>query len=140
MSESNTTGTMAREERYFVAKLSKINYQYPHIESGVEWQTKLVGEQAVVRGGLVIESDWPEYEPAWQMIEDRDCGKAPSVGSGPAVHRYQVIKMLSEEGGKIDYRPHGPWVVMADAHDAVVAKLEAEINRLKRAAARQVMA
>ncbi|TWC18164.1 hypothetical protein FBY06_11589 [Pseudomonas sp. SJZ085] len=55
----------------------------------------------------------------------------PPAGGEPEVHRYQVVKMLSEDGNKIDYKPHGPWVVMADAHDAHVARLQAEVARLK---------
>ena len=37
------------------------------------------------------------------------------------VHRYKVVKMLSEVGNRISYDPHGPEVVMADAYDAVRA-------------------
>jgi hypothetical protein len=42
------------------------------------------------------------------------------------VHRYRVVKILSEDGNKIDYKPHGPSVVMADVHDAHVTRLQAE--------------
>lgn len=39
------------------------------------------------------------------------------------VHRYSVVKMLSEAGNKISYDPHGPDVVMAKDYDALAAKL-----------------
>ncbi|HHK4727595.1 hypothetical protein ISF09_05660 [Pseudomonas aeruginosa] len=39
------------------------------------------------------------------------------------VHRYSVVKMLSEAGNKISYDPHGPEVVMAKDYDALSAKL-----------------
>ncbi|TRL94316.1 hypothetical protein FNL65_32255 [Pseudomonas aeruginosa] len=39
------------------------------------------------------------------------------------VHRYSVVKMLSEAGNKISYDPHGPEVVMAKDYDALAAKL-----------------
>lgn len=30
---------------------------------------------------VVIEADWPEYEPVWKMIEDRVTGKQPEFVS-----------------------------------------------------------
>lgn len=33
------------------------------------------------------------------------------------VHRYKVVKMLSENGNRISYDPHGPEVVLASAFD-----------------------
>lgn len=51
-----------REERYIVLKIKDLTedeivnlYSYSHAE--VE--------------GVVVESDWPEYETVWKMIEDR---------------------------------------------------------------------
>lgn len=41
------------------------------------------------------------------------------------VHRYKVIKMLSEGGNRISYDPHGPEVVMAEAYDQLKAENEA---------------
>ncbi|WP_455923327.1 hypothetical protein [Pseudomonas putida] len=38
------------------------------------------------------------------------------------VHRYKVVKMLSEGGNRISYAPHGPEVVMAEALDAALAQ------------------
>lgn len=34
------------------------------------------------------------------------------------VHRYKVVKMLSEGGNRLTYSPHGPSIVMAEAYDA----------------------
>lgn len=54
------------------------------------------------------------------------------------VHRYSVVKMLSEAGNKISYDPHGPEVVMAKDYDALSAKLAmAEDAAAKGDAARQ---
>lgn len=54
------------------------------------------------------------------------------------VHRYSVVKMLSEAGNKISYDPHGPEVVMAKDYDALAAKLAmAEDAAAKGDAARQ---
>ncbi|MNM50268.1 hypothetical protein D3C81_612960 [compost metagenome] len=41
------------------------------------------------------------------------------------VHRYKVVKMLSETGNRISYDPHGPDVVMAEAYDQLKAENEA---------------
>jgi len=38
------------------------------------------------------------------------------------VHRYKVVKMLSEGGNRISYDPHGPEVVVAEALDAALAR------------------
>jgi hypothetical protein len=41
------------------------------------------------------------------------------------VHRYSVVTMLSEAGGKINYTPHGPDVVLASEFDAALARIAA---------------
>lgn len=41
------------------------------------------------------------------------------------IHRYKVVKMLSEGGNRISYDPHGPDVVMAEAYDQLKAENEA---------------
>lgn len=46
------------------------------------------------------------------------------------VHRYKVVKMLSEGGNRISYDPHGPEVVMAEAYDQLKAENEALRNAL----------
>ena len=48
----------------------------------------------------------------------------PAVGE---IHRYQIVHMLSADGNKISYKPHGPDVVMAEKHDAAVAVLSAQL-------------
>lgn len=45
------------------------------------------------------------------------------------VHRYQVVQMLSEAGGKINYDPHGPWIVTADNFDRVTVERDAALGR-----------
>lgn len=49
------------------------------------------------------------------------------------VHRYSVVKMLSEAGNRISYDPHGPEVVMASAYDQLKAdneRLKAELKKV----------
>ena len=47
-----------------------------------------------------------------------------------AVHRYKVMKMLSEDGNLISYDPHGPDVVLASTLDLVTAERDALQQRL----------
>ena len=63
-----------REERYAVFKFSDMD------EGQMKWLEEVVA-RLPRRECLVIESDWPEYEPAWQMIEDRVTGKEPEFVS-----------------------------------------------------------
>jgi len=89
--QTKTPGAMVREERYLVIKLNKMNCKREYECYGVESIEKLVGSDAIVRGGLVIESDWPEYEPAWRMIEARVNGtEQPPAAGGEQVARMPV--------------------------------------------------
>ena len=50
------------------------------------------------------------------------------------VHRYKVVKMLSEVGNRIGYSPHGPEVVLASDYDSLLAErdqLKAENEQLR---------
>jgi hypothetical protein len=67
-----------REDRYLVFKRKDIEKYLTENDQSV-----LYGVSNIIRKGrfkdgrdfdmdcVVIESDWPEYEPAWEMIEDR---------------------------------------------------------------------
>ena len=45
------------------------------------------------------------------------------------VHRYYIVKMLSEDGNRITYDPHGPEVVLASDYDALYRKERHYLNR-----------
>lgn len=73
-----------REERYVVFKLSDVaDYFYP---SEISQLFRLSSTQQVLRERngkpplecVVVESDWPEYEPTWKAIEDRVTGAQPA--------------------------------------------------------------
>ncbi|UVE47574.1 hypothetical protein KS461_09885 [Pseudomonas chlororaphis] len=71
-----------REDRYIVIKRSDLDKMSPLDRdvalSNLEHVAALLfGWNAPERKCLVIESDWPEYEPAWQMIERRMTGQPP---------------------------------------------------------------
>jgi len=56
-----------REERYIVVKRSRLNAASEH-------QIRQVIPGSALVDCVVIEHDWPEYEPVWQMIEQRCTG------------------------------------------------------------------
>lgn len=63
-----------REERYIVIKLSKLGENKPYTGAFVDYSVeseieKLTGHAFI--DCVVVESDWPEYETVWKMIEDR---------------------------------------------------------------------
>lgn len=66
-----------REDRYFVFKRSDVPASaIPTLESlrdSADVLRSLKGKLPLVC--VVVESDWPEYEKTWQMIEDRVTGK-----------------------------------------------------------------
>lgn len=67
---------LKREDRYFVIKLSDLDKLSPLDRDTV--RSNMLHIAAVLsswkvpeRECLVIESDWPEYEPTWSAIEAR---------------------------------------------------------------------
>jgi hypothetical protein len=70
-----------REDRYVVIKRSDVeNYWRADVRKQFMAALGRLNEHHVripQRQYLVIESDWPEYEPAWQMIERRMDGQPP---------------------------------------------------------------
>lgn len=88
-----------REERYLVFKLSDVE---EHFTPGERQQLARLAEvQRVGRGDsgkpllecVVVEADWPEYEPTWRAIEARVTGARPSPSINPA-SLYAVINWL----------------------------------------------
>jgi hypothetical protein len=67
-----------REELYIVIKRKDLNTApFAALHSFLEHLQALDG-LLPARQFLVIESDWPEYEPAWAMIEARMTGQPPT--------------------------------------------------------------
>lgn len=73
-----------REERYIVFKLSDLGNSLKGDE--IRRLSREYAEQRSLKGKLplecvVVESDWPEYEPTWKAIESRVTGAqlTPSV-------------------------------------------------------------
>ena len=96
-----------REERYLVFKLSDVEEHFTpdekrHLERLVEVQR--AGREEVCKSPLdcvVVESDWPEYEPTWKAIEARVTGAqpAPSVPECPYPCGWRnLLKIAIEDG------------------------------------------
>jgi len=94
-----TKDKFQREERYIVFKLSDVEEHFTpdekrHLERLVEVQR--AGREEACKSPLdcvVVESDWPEYEPTWREIEARVTGAQPSPSINPA-SLYAVINWL----------------------------------------------
>ncbi|AZC19584.1 hypothetical protein [Pseudomonas sp. CMR5c] len=70
-----------REDRYFVIKRSDLDKLSPLdrdvVKSNLEHIAAILfGWNVPDREYLVIESDWPEYEPAWAAIKARVTGES----------------------------------------------------------------
>ena len=66
-----------REERYTVLKVSDIQdylsvaevEELIQLEQKINHSRKIAGKEPLQC--VVVEHDWPEFEPTWQAIEDR---------------------------------------------------------------------
>ena len=79
-----------REDRYIVFKLSDVERYLTdadrahlammknEIDAGRDCANKPPFK------GLIVESDWPEYEPTWKAIEARVTGAQPAPSINPA--------------------------------------------------------
>ena len=75
-----------REERYIVFKLSDVEKDF--FPSEISQLLRLYETQQSMRKQsgkppldcVVVESDWPEYEPTWNAIEARVTGAQPAPG------------------------------------------------------------
>lgn len=81
-----------REDRYIVIKRSDMEKLPIHLRRNFAGRCRALHEQMFIAGAparmfLVIESDWPEYEPVWKMIEARMTGtKAPLQADAQPEH------------------------------------------------------
>ena len=71
--KSEVSSQFEREERYIVLKKTDLSDDMLRealaIKKGVDFARAVMEEPK--RSYLVVESDWPEYEPTWKAIEAR---------------------------------------------------------------------
>lgn len=106
--------TFQRENRYIVVKIKDLDQDQEEGLRGV-----MYGYHIPTRECLVIESDWPEYEPAWRMIQARVEGATLSPAHIEDGEEVEVVGTLiiGEQGwdNAIELNP-GPVMALADAH------------------------
>lgn len=78
-----------REDRYIVIKRSDMDKATGASLRGFKGACRslhdsMLGNGAPARSFLVIEGDWPEYEPVWQMIEARMNGEPNALDTALA--------------------------------------------------------
>ena len=95
-----------REERYIVFKLSDVERYLTDADRAYLAMMKNeidAGRDCANKPpfkGLIVESDWPEYEPTWKAIEARVTGAqpAPSVPDGWKLVPIEPTEKMINEG------------------------------------------
>ncbi|QDD91897.1 hypothetical protein [Pseudomonas oryzihabitans] len=77
-------GEFKREDRYIVIKRKDLDQLPPVVRVPFIQAMSQLGPELPRRDYLVIESDWPEYEPTWAAIEARMTGKGAQAGDDRA--------------------------------------------------------
>ena len=108
-----------QEERYIVFKLSDVE---EHFTPGEKQQLARLAEvQRVGRSWrgkpllkcVVVESDWPEYEPTWKAIEARMTGAQPA----PSGEDDAVRKSWARFSNELHRSPDAPYPGMSEAFE-----------------------
>lgn len=99
------TTEFEREERYIVFKLSDVERYLTYkdrahlatmkseIDAGRDCANKPPFK------GLIVESDWPEYEPTWKAIKARVTGAQPAPSAQDDVMREHVMDAVAKALG-----------------------------------------
>lgn len=123
-----------REHRYVVIKRSDLENLRGGQTEGLRQQLNRVSPLLPKREFLVIESDWPEYEPVWRLIEQRMSGAAPVVERQPSlwVHPSYLVRREGMRPMAIDATLDqiAPLQVPLYAAPPELAELQATIDRL----------
>ena len=134
------TDEFKREDRYIVIKRKDLNAApFAALHSFLE-HLQMLGGILPPRQFLVIESDWPEYETTWRMIERRMTSpsaeeKAPRLGREwwdrlCALPCHMFLLKPSGTGVQKLEDPSGNWI---DVHDAQRLRdgAQSDINELR---------
>jgi len=98
-----------KEQRYIVIKLSKLAQKKPYTGAFVGYSVeaeieKLAGHAFV--DCVVVESDWPEYEKVWKMIEKRVANTAPNTDQVALDCMKRIMYILDADwrGGEVQLK------------------------------------
>lgn len=81
-----------REEHYIVFKISRLDQEQ------LEFLERVQREIPQINNCVVVESDWPEYETVWKMIEERVTGSRVTESE----HTVEMLKLLLESSKDSD--------------------------------------
>lgn len=104
---NNTDVPFQREDRYIVIKRSDLDKLSPIDRdlalSGLERVNSIMAAwDCPARKCLVIESDWPEYEPTWAAIEARVTGKPAEQLQGKPIMLTAVAELVDDGDGGLE--------------------------------------
>ena len=106
-----------RGERYIVIKLANLtSRQHEKLPSMLD------SFASACVNSVVVESDWPEFEPVWRMIEARVTGVVPEVMRWPLKGVLPGVEGISKAVLK-------PVVVLASDYDALAAQRDEGLAR-----------
>lgn len=86
-----------REDRYIVIKRKDLEAAPIYLQVELSLALEKLAEHLPGRECLVIESDWPEYPIAWQMIEARMTGATLSPAGGGVVSAPEGFALVPQE-------------------------------------------
>ena len=108
-----------REERYIVFKLSDVERYLTDADRAYLAMMKNeidAGRDCANKPpfkGLIVESDWPEYEPTWKAIEARVTGAQPA----PSEQDESVRKAWARFSHELNHSPDAPYPGMSEAFE-----------------------
>ena len=110
---------MTREDRYMVFKLSDVVEHCTKAEAlhlARLYEIQRIGRKdagKAEREYLVVENDWPEYEPTWKAIEARVTGAQPA----PAEKDESVRKAWARFSNELHRTDDAPYPGMSEAFE-----------------------
>ena len=113
------TNEFIREARYAVLKNADVMQcltvseliELRRIQAKVEEHRAEIGKPPL--DCVVVESDWPEYEPTWRAIEARVAGAQPAPSEQPEF----VRKAWSRFSNELHRSPDAPYPGMSEAFE-----------------------
>lgn len=105
---TNATAPFQREDRYIVIKRSDLDRlagldRHLFSQASRRAHEQMFAAGAPARSFLVIESDWPEFEPTWAAIEARMAGNPVGQHQGEPVGALLIDEYFdSREIGEVD--------------------------------------
>ena len=107
-----------REERYIVFKVADLGNSLKGDE--IRQLAREYAEQRRLKGKsplecVVVESDWPEYEPTWKAIETRVAGAQAQLA--PVEQDTSVRKAWARFSNELHRSPDAPYPGMSEAFE-----------------------